>query len=90
MSRGCEDWKGEMPPGSASRTAASIVVGIGWLIFLVLFLWFYAEGLGIYKSLAIFVLSILVVGVILALMWVSWGIKTARVWKKKVRRKRKK
>lgn len=83
-----EDWEGEMPPGSASRIAVSIAVGIGWLIFLVVFLWFYAQDLGIYKSLAIVILSLLVVGAILAPMWAHWGIKTGHAWKKKTRKRR--
>ena len=43
-----QDWKGEMPPGGAARVAVSIVVGVGWLIFLILFLAFYADGFRIY------------------------------------------
>lgn len=83
-----ECFEGEMPPGVASRIAVSIVVGVGWLIFLVLFLWFYAADFGIYKSLAIFILSVLVVGAILGPMWVYWGIKTGRAWAKKMKKRR--
>ncbi len=83
--------EGEMPPGMAPRIAASAVVGISWLIFLIAFLWFYAGDLGIYKSIAVFLISILVVAAILAPIWICWGIKTARVWEKKTtKRKRKK
>lgn len=88
MKRKHEDWKGEMPPGSASRVAVSIVVGVGWLIFLVIFLWFYAGDLGVYKSLAVLIISILVVGGILGPMWAYWGIKTERARRKKMRRKK--
>jgi len=84
-----EEWEGEMPPGGAARVAVSIVVCVGWLIFLILFLAFYAEGFSIYRNLAIILASILVVGAILGPMWAYWGIKTSRAWKKKsVRRKR--
>lgn len=34
--------EGEVPPGLAPRVAVSAVVGISWLIFLVIFLFFYA------------------------------------------------
>lgn len=56
----------EMPPGHASRVAVSIIVRVGWLIFLVIFLAFYAEHFSIYKNLAIIVASILVMFAILA------------------------
>jgi len=83
-----EKCEGEMPPGGAARVAVSIVVGVGWLIFLILFLAFYAEGFSIYKNLAIILASILVMGAILGPMWAYWGIKTGRARKKKVRKRR--
>lgn len=75
-----------MPPGLAPRVAVSIVVGIGWLIFLIIFLFFYAEGFNIYQNIAIFLVSILVVGAILGPIWAHWGIKTAHTWKAKKRK----
>lgn len=65
----------KMQPGLASRVAVSIVVGVGWLIFLVIFLGFYASGINVYRNLAIILASILVVGAILAPMWTYWGMK---------------
>ena len=56
----------KMPPGHASRVAVSIIVRVVWLIFLVIFLAFYAERFSIYKNLAIIVASILVMFAILA------------------------
>jgi len=77
----------EMPPGFASKIAVSIAVGVGWLIFLVVFLFFYASNFNIYQNLAIFILSILVVCVILGPMWAYWAIKNAKTWKKMAKRK---
>jgi hypothetical protein len=65
-----------MPPGLASRIAVSIVVGVAWMVFLIIYLAFYAESLGVYKSLAVLLASILVVGAILGPMWVYWGSKS--------------
>jgi len=88
-----------MPQGLASRIAVSVAIGIAWLVFLVIFLAFYAEGFSIYRNLAIFIASILVVGAILGPMWVYWGIKVgpeyAERWERRfererVRRKRRK
>lgn len=95
----------KMPPGLASRIAVSTAVGIGWLVFLILFFAFYADRYSVYQNLAIFLASVLVVAVILGPMWVYWGIKigpryierwerNAERWerrfeRKRVRRKRK-
>ncbi|MDH5443000.1 MAG: hypothetical protein OEX16_01685 [Hadesarchaea archaeon] len=76
------------PPESASRIAVSIVVGVGWLIFLILFLAFYAGGFNIWQNLAIMFVSLLVVGAILGPMWAYWGIKTGQAPQKKTRRRR--
>jgi len=83
-----EKYEGEIPPGLASRIAVSIVVGLGWLAFLVVLLWFYAAELGILKTLAVLILSIIVVCAILIPIWVHWGLKTAHTWERKRRRVR--
>lgn len=88
MRRKQEEWEGEMPPGLAPRVAVTIVVGIGWLIFLILFLAFYAGGFNIWQNLAIMLVSLLVVGAILGPMWAYWGMKTGRVREKKMRKRR--
>jgi len=87
----CDCMPEKMPPGFASRVAVSIVVGLGWLLFLVIHLAFYAEGFNIYKNLAIILASILVVAAILAPVWVHWGMKYgpryAREWERPPRRR---
>ncbi|TKJ25649.1 MAG: hypothetical protein CEE41_04005 [Hadesarchaea archaeon B3_Hades] len=80
--RGRQDWKGEMPPGWAAKVAVSIVTGVGWLIFLILFLVFYAEGFSIYENLGIVLAPLLVMCAILGPMWAYWGIKTGRARKR--------
>jgi hypothetical protein len=84
----------KMPQGLASRIAVSVAIGIAWLVFLVIFLAFYAEGFSIYRNLAIFIASVLVVGAILGPMWVYWGIKVApkyaEEWERRPSRRRRK
>ncbi len=70
------------PPGGAAKVAVSIVMGVGWLIFLILFLAFYAEGFSIWENLAIVLASILVKGAIRGPMWAYWGLKIGRAQKK--------
>jgi len=79
--RGRQECKGEMPPGGAAKVAVSIVAGVGWLIFLILFLAFYAEGFSVYWNLAIVFASLLVMYAILGPMWAYWGIKNGRARK---------
>jgi uncharacterized membrane protein len=83
-----EDLECEMPPGLGPRVAVSIAVFLAWLIFLILFLAFYADGFSIYQNLAIFLVSVLVMGAILGPIWVHWGIKTGHAWERKKRKRR--
>ena len=62
-------------PGFGWRVGISILVGCGWLVFLIVWLSFYATDLSIYHNIAIFLTSLLVVGAILGSSWVSWGVK---------------
>ncbi len=78
----CEEWEGEMPPGLAPSVAVSIVVGVGWLVFLILFFAFYVEGFSFWQNFAVILSSILVMGALLGSIWVYWGIKIGRKWKK--------
>jgi membrane protease YdiL (CAAX protease family) len=84
----------KMPPGLASRVAVSIIVGISWLVFLVIFFAFYADRFSVYQNLAIFIASVLVVGAIMIPMWVYWGIKVgpryAERWERGSARRRRK
>ncbi len=61
--------------GFGWRISLSIIVGIGWLIFLILWLFFYASGFSIYQNIAIFIVSLLAVGGILGASWAPWGMK---------------
>ncbi len=61
--------------GFAWRVSLSILVVFGWIIFLVLWLIFYAEVFNVYQNLAIILVSILIALAILAASWAFWGIK---------------
>ena len=66
-----EDFK--KPPGW--KVSLSIVMGVGWLIFVIVWLAFYAGGYTGYQNFAIMLISILVVFIVLGSSWASWGIK---------------
>ncbi len=57
------------------RVSLSIIVSIGWLVFLILWLFFYASDFTVYENIAIVVVSILIMVAILGASWASWGIK---------------
>lgn len=61
--------------GLAWRVSLSILVGIGWLVFLILWLFFYSETYAWEQKVAIFLLSILVLIGILGVPWALWAFK---------------
>ena len=82
--------EGGMPPGLASRVAVSIAVFFGWLVFLVIWLIFYAGKFSALENIGIVVVAFLVGVAILAIMWASWGMKYGKKmgrWKEDAERK---
>jgi len=65
----------EKPMGA---TVVSIVAGVGWLVFLVVWLFFYADTYTAYQNLAIFIASIMVLGAIAGVAWVIRWVRTGR------------
>jgi len=65
-------------PGFGWRIAVSIAVFFGWLIFLVIWLFFYASDYSMFKNLAMVLVSIIAGIGVLAGTWVTWGLKYAK------------
>lgn len=69
----------DFPKPSGWRISLSIAMGVGWLIFLIIWLAFFAGdetlGFSLYQNIAIIMISILVVFVILGGSWAAWGLK---------------
>ena len=57
------------------RAPYSAVVGIGWLVFIILWLFFYASEYSWEKNIAIFLLSILVTFLLIGDVWAVWGLR---------------
>lgn len=57
------------------RIVLSIVLASTWLIFLILWLFFYATNYNIYQNIAIFLISVILEGTLQAVTWIPWGIK---------------
>jgi len=57
------------------KPTASIIFGVGWLIFIILWLAFYASNYSWEKNLAIFLFSTLIVFLVLGGMWAIWSLR---------------
>jgi type VI protein secretion system component VasK len=74
------DYEGMDMRGFGWRVSLSVLVSIGWLAFLVIWLFFYAGEYSIYQNLAVFLASILVVAAVMGASWASWGIRQKQEW----------
>ena len=50
-------------------------MAFGWLLFLALWLFYYATSFGIVQNIAVLLLSLVVVGIILTVLWVPWAMR---------------
>lgn len=66
-------------PGFAWRIGVSIIMFFALVIFLIIWLFFYASSFDVYQNIAVIIASLLVFIGVMAASWVSWGIK----WGKK-------
>jgi len=57
------------------KAGFSGAVGIGWLVFIILFLAFYSEGFKINEKIAIVLLSFLIMAVLLGGLWAFWSLR---------------
>jgi len=57
------------------KPSISIIVGVGWLIFVIIWLAFYATDYSWEKNLAILLLSILIVFLLIGGMWAIWSLR---------------
>ena len=81
----CGDWPGDSHPevwkipGFGWRVATSIMIIIGWISFVILWLFFPADDYSIFQNLAIVIVSVLVGIGLLAAMWAPWGMRMAKM-----------
>lgn len=60
------------------RVLLTIFVTLGWLLFLALWLFFYATNFNLTQNIGVFIASIVVFVAIIVLLWVPWSMKHAR------------
>jgi len=56
------------------RIYATIIIGLLWLLSLGLWLFFYAENYSIIQNIAVFIISLVIVGAISVALWVPWSM----------------
>lgn len=59
----------------------SAIAGVGWLLFLVIWLFYYADSYSGYQNLAIFIASLMVLG---AISGSAWFVHWMRSWRKHI------
>ena len=67
--------KPEDTPGFGLRVGISIITFFALIVFLIVWLFFYADAFTIYQNIAAILVSILIFIGIMAGSWASWGIK---------------
>ena len=70
------------PPTMAGirwRVAASILLGAGWLSFVLLYAAFWSSGYSLFQSIVIVLVSPLILAGVLGAMWAAWGMRFARM-----------
>ena len=58
----------------ATRIAGTIMTGVVWFAFIVLYLAFFAEGYNLWQKAAIFLASGAIAGGVVAVLWIKWVI----------------
>ncbi len=66
--------------GMGWRIPASILIAVGWLAFIVIWLFFFASDYSIYKNLAILFVSALIGMVVLVAMWIGFGLRMGMMY----------
>ena len=57
------------------QVSLSILGGVGWLVFLIIWLFFFASDYSLYQNIAIVLGSVLVIGLVIGSPWAVWGLR---------------
>jgi len=61
--------------GELKRIYVTIIIGLLWLLFLGLWLFYYTAFYSILQNIAVFVISLVVVGAMMIILWLPWSFK---------------
>lgn len=77
----CFDWDHDprhMTKGFGWRSAASVLTGVLWLSFIIIWLFFFAGDYSVWENLGVLLLSVVVLAGVNATFWASLGLRMAR------------
>ena len=57
------------------RIILSIILPLASIVFLITWFWYYAEPLSVWQNLAVLLVSLLIMGGILGVIWARWSMK---------------
>jgi len=69
------DWRMGMPLAPIILSFMAVVV---WLVFILLFALYWSPGFNIFQNIVVTVVSLVLVGVLVGLVWVVWGMRYAK------------
>jgi len=72
-----------MEPGYGWRVALSVVMAFAWIAFFILWFAFLGIGYSAYQTIAVLLISVLILVAVLAAAWAPWGIRQAQRMRKK-------
>ena len=61
----------------AASIAATVILGVGWFAFIVLYLAFWAGGMDFWQKAAVFLASGAIIAGMIAVFWIRYGFKSA-------------
>ena len=65
--------------GTRWRVAASILVGVSWISFVLLYAAFWSGPYSLFQSIVIVLVSFILLAGIMGAMWASWGMRFPRM-----------
>jgi hypothetical protein len=65
------------PQPEPKRVYVTIAFSFLWIIFIALWLIFFAASYSIIQNIGIIILSLAIVGIIMVILWVPWGLKNS-------------
>lgn len=72
-------WEHNRPLGPIVVTFIAI---IAWLVFILLYALFWSRGFTLFQNIIVTIVTLVIVGLLIGLNWVVWGMRHARSWKK--------
>jgi len=72
-----EQWRHHAP---LAPIVASILTVIGWLVFILVYALFWSTGFSLFQNVIVTIVSLVIMGLLLALEWIVWGMRHAGSW----------